>query len=487
MGIETKKQKKIQADIAVIGAGPGGYSAAFRAADLGKSVVLIEKNAYLGGVCLNIGCIPSKTLLHAAEVIETSQQAAAAGIHFQPPKIDLDELRKHKNEIVGKLQQGVNSLADGRKVQVVQGTAEFIDSTHLLVTSGNSGGNSTEKNTDGKTRIEAEQIIIASGSEPVKLPDFPYDDPRVWTSTEALELNSIPDHLMIVGGGIIGLEMASIYHALGSSISIVEMTDQLIPPADADLVRPLQKKLKKIAEGIYTSTKVTGVESGKKKLALYLDGKKAPEKIEGDAVLIAVGRRANSGNLGLEKAGIEADERGIIPVNARQQTNVPNIYAVGDVTGGPMLAHRGSYQGKIAAEAAAGRASAYSVMSVPSIAYTHPEVAWVGLTEKEAKQQGISYQKGVFPWQASGRALSSDATDGMTKVLFDEESGRLIGAGITGLNAGELLAEAVLALEMGSTAEDIALTMHAHPTLSETFGLAAEIVDGSITEMMNKK
>jgi dihydrolipoamide dehydrogenase len=292
---------------------------------------------------------------------------------------------------------------------------------------------------------------------------------------------------MIVGGGIIGLEMASIYHALGSSISIVEMTDQLIPPADADLVRPLQKKLKKIAEGIYTSTKVTGVESGKKKLALYLDGKKAPEKIEGDAVLIAVGRRANSGNLGLEKAGIEADERGIIPVNARQQTNVPNIYAVGDVTGGPMLAHRGSYQGKIAAEAAAGRASAYSVMSVPSIAYTHPEVAWVGLTEKEAKQQGISYQKGVFPWQASGRALSSDATDGMTKVLFDEESGRLIGAGITGLNAGELLAEAVLALEMGSTAEDIALTMHAHPTLSETFGLAAEIVDGSITEMMNKK
>lgn len=472
---EALTSEDLTIDVAVIGSGPGGYSAAFRAADLGKSVALIEKSSYLGGVCLNVGCIPSKTLLHAAEVIEESQDIASAGIVFQPPKIDTEKLREHKDGIVKKLRQGVEGLSKARKVQVLQGEAAFLDASTLIV----SGA-------EGSRKVHFTDAVIAAGSEPVRLPGLSYDDPRVWTSTEALELSEIPEHLAIIGGGIIGLEMAMVYHALGSRITIIEMLDQIIPQADADVIRPLQKRLKKISEGVYTKTKVTGIDQDKKRLVISLEGKKAPESIEADAVLTAVGRRVSGKALDLDTAGVEVDERGIVQVNAKMQTNVPHIYAVGDITGNPMLAHRASYQGKIASEVIAGLPSAYSVMSVPSIAYTHPEVAWIGMTEKEAKEQDIPFNKGSFPWQASGRALSGGKTNGVTKALFHKETGRLIGAGMTGANAGELLAEAVLALEMGATAEDIAKTMHAHPTLSETFGLTAEIVEGSVTETLNR-
>ena len=455
----------VTTEVLVIGGGPGGYAAAFRAADLGKEVTLVEREDRLGGVCLNVGCIPSKTLLHAAEVMDEAAGLADYGVSYAPPDVDIAQMANKKEKIISTLAKGVAHVAKQKKLRVITGgTGSFIDD-HTI-----------------KVEQEGEEIIIsftsavlAAGSRPVMLPFLPADHPKVWTSTTALSLPEVPDRLAVIGGGIIGMEMAGVYHALGSKITVIEMTDQLIPGADSDLVRPLMKKVKKQYEGVYLSTKVTAFEETEGALRLKLEGgKKVPDEVDADAVLVSVGRRANGDLLNLEAAGLEADSRGVITVDEFQRTSVGHIYAVGDLAGEPMLAHRASYQGKIAAEHLAGLPSSYDPMTVPSVAYTSPEIAWMGLTEKQAADDGIAYQKGAVPWQASGRALSAGAQQGMTKVLFDEKTSRIIGAGIAGRNAGELLAETVLALEMGADAEDIARTMHAHPTLSETFMEAAE-------------
>lgn len=459
----------IKTEVAVLGGGPGGYTAAFRAADLGKQVVIIERNPSIGGVCLHWGCIPSKHLLHAAEVIQEARAAESSGIRFGEPQIDLEKLRASKDRVVSTLAKGAEGLAKARNVRVISGEGKFLDSRTLQLSTGE--------------QVRFEYCIIASGSRPVELPMIPRDDPRVWDSTDALELKSIPKHLVILGGGIIGLEMAEVYHALGSKITVVEMTDQIIPAADADLVKPLMKEMKARYEGIYLGTKVTEVKPLKQKLKVMLEGGKAPEYLEADALLVSVGRRANGDLLDLERAGLEHDRQGVITVDDFLRTDVKHIFAVGDVTGAPMLAHRAAYQGRVAAEVIAGLPTSYAPMTIPSVAYTHPEAAWMGLTEKEAKQQGIAYTKGTVPWQASGRALSAGKQNGVTKVLFDKKTGRIIGAGIAGYQAGELLAEAVLAMEMGADAEDISLTVHAHPTLSETLKLAAEQVHGSATDL----
>lgn len=459
-------------EIVVLGGGPGGYAAAFRAADLGKQVLMIEQEKQIGGVCLHVGCIPSKTLLHAAQVIRDAREISSYGISFGEPKIDIKKLAGKKQDVVSKLASGVTGLAKARKVEVLHGRGVFEDANTLKV---------------GEQLVEFDQCIIAVGSSPIVLPFLPKDDPRIWDSTDALEVKEIPSRLTVLGGGIIGLEMAEVYHRLGSKVTVVEMADQIIPGADSDLVRPLYKLISDEYEGVYLNTTVTGVKAGKKGLAVTLESKDAPGTLEADVLLSAVGRKSNGGSLNLDAAGVKVNESGIIEVDEFLRTNVEHIYAVGDVTGPPMLAHRALYQGRIAAEVIAGEPSAYTPMTVPSVAYTHPEVAWMGLTEKQAKKDSVPYTKGTVPWQASGRALSAGMSQGVTKVLFHKESGRIIGAGITGENAGELLAEAVLALEMGADAEDIALTMHAHPTLSETFLLAAEQVHGSVTDMMPGK
>lgn len=459
-------------DVVVLGGGPGGYTAAFRAADLGLSVCLVEQYERLGGVCLNVGCIPSKTLLHAAAVIEEAEEIADYGIDFAEPKIDRDRLLAKKNDIIDQLTGGLDGLCKARKIARVNGKGVFKYGSTLTV-----------KGAAGDQEVKFKNAIIATGSRPFMLPNIP-EDKRIWDSTAALELSFIPKRFLIIGGGIIGLEMAQIYSALGSEITIVEMLDQIIPPADKDLVQPLFLKLKK-KYTILTKTKVTEVTPAEGSIRVKMEG--AGEGGEFDAVLVAVGRRPNTAGMGFETLGIKITERGFVQVNDRQETNVAGIYAIGDVVGEPMLAHKATHEGKVAAEVIAGHNAAFTPMTIPSVAYTSPEVAWMGLTEKEAKARGIDFDRGKFPWGASGRALSAGTGNGVSKALFDKSSGRIIGAGICGLNAGELIHEAVLALEMGANAEDISRTVHAHPTLAETFAFAAEMVNGSITDVMPPK
>ncbi len=459
-------------EVLVLGAGPGGYTAAFRAADLGKKVTLVERYDSLGGVCLNVGCIPSKALLHTAQIINEADHMKANGVSFGKPKIDLNGVNGFKDKVVTKLTGGLKQLAKKRKVEVVTGVGEFIDANHLKVVH---GGN--------ETSIQFEHCVIAAGSQATEIPSFPNDDERLIDSTGALELTNVPKKLLIIGGGIIGLEMATVYHALGSEITVVEFMDSLIPGCDKDLVRPLNKIIKKRYKEIHLSTKVTEIKAQKNGLKVNFEGAKAPESQVYDKVLVAVGRRPNGLKIGAENAGIQVDEAGFIQVDNQMRTNVANIFAIGDIVGNPMLAHKATHEAKVAAEVISGMKSSFEPMTIPSVAYTDPEIAWMGLSETEAKEQGVEYEKGAFPWAASGRSLGLDRDEGLTKVLFDKESKRILGAGIVGPNAGELIAEAVLALEMGADAEDISLTIHAHPTLSETFNFAAEMVEGTITDL----
>ncbi len=462
----------VNTEVVVLGAGPGGYTAAFRAADLGKKVVLIERYPVLGGVCLNVGCIPSKALLHTAQIINEAEHMKANGVDFGKPKVSLDGINDFKNKVVGKLTGGLSGLAKQRKIKVVHGVAEFIDQNNMQV-----------DNNGEITRVKFAHCIIAAGSQATEIPPFPNKDARLMDSTDALELTDVPKKLLIVGGGIIGLEMATVYHALGSEITVVEFLDTLIPGCDKDLVRALTRVISKRYKAIHLKTKVAAIKAQKNGLKVTFEGDKAPAPTLFDKVLVAVGRRPNGLNIGAEKAGVNVDEAGFIAVDKQMRTNVANIFAIGDVVGNPMLAHKATHEGKVAAEVIAGLKSYFEPMTIPSVAYTDPEVAWMGLNEIEAKAQGVEYVKGAFPWAASGRALGIDRDEGMTKVLFDKESKRILGAGIVGPNAGELIAEAVLALEMGADAEDISLTIHPHPTLSETFNFAAEMVEGTITDL----
>ncbi|KQP10920.1 dihydrolipoamide dehydrogenase [Methylobacterium sp. Leaf99] len=464
--------EEMRAQVLVIGAGPGGYTAAFRAADLGQSVVLVERWPSLGGVCLNVGCIPSKALLHAAKVIDESHAMAAHGISFTAPQIDIDKLRAWKDGVVKRLTGGLTGLAKQRKVTVVTGEARFVSPHQVAVEH------------EGQTRIIGfDHAIIAAGSEPVQMPFIPHDDPRVIDSTGALELDGVPARLLVIGGGIIGLEMATVYHALGSKVTIVELMDQIIPGADKDMVTPLMKRIQKQYEAIHLKAKVTAVEATPEGLKVSFEGGTAPATDIFDKVLVSVGRRPNGKRIGAEAAGVAVDERGFIAVDKQMRTNVPHIFAIGDVVGQPMLAHKATHEGKVAAEVAAGRTSVFDAKVIPSVAYTDPEVAWVGMTENEAKAKGIKVGKGVFPWAASGRSLALGREEGLTKVLFDPETDRILGCGIVGPSAGDLIAEAALAIEMGADAEDIGLTIHPHPTLSETIGLAAEAFEGTITDL----
>jgi len=458
-------------DLVVLGAGPGGYTAAFRAADLGMKVTLIERWPMLGGVCLNVGCIPSKALLHAAKVIEDAADMSVAGITFAPPQIDRDKLRVWKNRVVTKLVSGLTVLAKQRKVEVVRGEAKFV------------GPNTLEVNgPEGLRRLDFKQCIIAAGSESVRLPGLP-DDPRVIDSTGALELPRDCKKLLVIGGGIIGLEMACVYDALGAKVTVVELSDGLMPGTDRDLVRPLQKRIEKRYEKILLKTKVAKLEASAAGLLATFDGPDAPEPQMFDRVLVAVGRSANGNAVNAAVAGVQVNARGIIAVDRQMRTNVPNIFAIGDITGAPMLAHRATHQAKVAAEVAAGHKSSFDARCIPAVAYTDPEIAWVGVTETEAKERGIDFGKGVFPWLASGRSLALNRDEGVTKLLFDKESHRVIGAGIVGTNAGELIAEVGLAIEMGADAADVGLTVHAHPTLSETVAFAAEAFEGTLTDL----
>jgi len=469
---KAKGDADLKAEVVVLGAGPGGYTAAFRAADLGKKVVLVERYDSLGGVCLNVGCIPSKALLHTAQIINEAEHMKANGVSFGKPKIDLKGINGFKDKVVGKLTGGLAGLAKQRKVTVVHGVGEFIDQNNMQV------------DNDGDiTRISFDNCIIAAGSQATEIPSFPNDDRRLMDSTDALELNDVPKKLLIVGGGIIGLEMATVYQALGSEITVVEFMDSLIPGCDKDLVRGLNKVISKRYQAIYLKTKVSEIKAQRNGLKVTFEGDKAPKPALFNKVLIAVGRRPNGHKIGAEKAGVNVDQAGFIQVDNQMRTNVANIFAIGDIVGNPMLAHKATHEGKVAAEVIAGMKSYFEPLTIPSVAYTDPEIAWMGLNETEAKEQGIEYEKGAFPWAASGRALGIDRDEGMTKVLFDKESKRILGAGIVGPNAGELIAEAVLALEMGADAEDIGLTIHPHPTLSETFNFAAEMAEGTITDL----
>ncbi len=464
----------LHAQVLVLGAGPGGYTAAFRAADLGLQVVLVERYPSLGGVCLNVGCIPSKALLHTARLITEAEEMAAHGLSFGKPKVDLDELRRWKsNDVVARLTGGLAQLARQRKVTVVTGTGRFTGPNRLQVTEG-----------DGSVKtLSFDHAVIAAGSQAIKLP-FQPDDPRVMDSTAALALNDVPKRLLVIGGGIIGLEMGTVYDALGSRVSVVELGGQLIPGCDPDLVRPLAKRMEGRFERILLNTGVTGMEAEKDGIHVTTQSGDQTETQVYDRVLVAIGRRPNGKLIGAEAAGITVDERGFIPVDRQQRTNVPHIHAIGDIVGQPMLAHKAVHEGKVAAEVIAGHKVEFQALAIPAVAYTDPEVAWAGITETEAKARGMEIEKGAFPWAASGRALSIARTDGMTKLILDKETGRVIGAGIVGINAGELLAEAVLAIEMGATAEDIGLTVHAHPTLSETLCFAAEMAEGTITDLL---
>ena len=467
---------EIKAQVVVLGAGPAGYSAAFRCADLGLETVLIERYSTLGGVCLNVGCIPSKALLHVAKVIEEAKALASHGIVFGEPQTDIDKVRLWKEKVISQLTGGLAGMAKGRKVTVVNGLGQFT------------GANTIEVNGEkGKTTITFDNAIIAAGSRPIQLPFIPHEDPRVWDSTDALQLKTVPGRLLVMGGGIIGLEMGTVYHALGSQIDVVEMFDQVIPAADKDIVKLFTKRISS-KFNLMLETKVTAVEAKEDGIYVTMEGKKGPaEPQRYDAVLVAIGRTPNGKLLAADKAGVEVDDRGFIHVDKQMRTNVPHIFAIGDIVGQPMLAHKGVHEGHVAAEVISGLKHYFDPKVIPSIAYTEPEVAWVGLTEKEAKEKGISYETATFPWAASGRAIASDCAEGMTKLIFDKESHRVIGGAIVGTNGGELLGEIGLAIEMGCDAEDIALTIHAHPTLHESVGLAAEVFEGSITDLPNAK
>ena len=459
------------AKVLVLGAGPGGYTAAFRAADLGLEVTLVERWPVLGGVCLNVGCIPSKALLHAARVVDEAQAMAGHGISFGPPQIDLDRLRSWKSSVVGKLTGGLSGLARQRKVTVIRGEGRFVAPRVLEVTG-----------EDGTQRIGFDHCIIAAGSEPVRLPFVP-DDPRVMDSTSALELQDIPQRLLVIGGGIIGLEMGCVYDALGSKVSVVELMDQLMPGADPDLVKPLEKRLRKRYEQILLGVKVQAVEALPEGLRVTFSGTGAPTPQIYDRVLVAVGRRPNGSGIGVEAAGLSVDPRGFLIVDRQMRTAQPHIFAIGDIVGQPMLAHKATHEGKVAAEVIAGEKRAFDARVIPSVAYTDPEVAWVGLTESEAKAKGIEYQKGSFPWAASGRSLAQGRDEGFTKLLFDPQTHRVLGGGIVGSSAGELIGEVALAIEMGADAADIGLTIHPHPTLSESVAMSAEAFEGTLTDL----
>ena len=467
----------VHAEVVVLGSGPGGYTAAFRAADLGKKVVLIEKDSSLGGVCLNVGCIPSKALLHSAKVITEAEDMADHGITFDTPNVDLDKLRGWKDSVVKQLTGGLGGLAKGRKVQVVNGFGTFT------------GPNMIEVNNNGaRSTVSFDQCIIAAGSEPVTLPFIPHDDERVIDSTGALELKDIPKRMLVLGGGIIGLEMATVYDALGSNVTIVELMDQIIPGADKDIVKPLHNRIASRYEDIKLKTKVTAVEAREDGLKVTFEDDKGEVTTDVfDKLLVAVGRRPNGGKLNASAAGVAVDERGFIAVDSQQRTGQAHIFAIGDVVGQPMLAHKAVHEGKVAAEVAAGHKRHFDARVIPSVAYTDPEVAWVGVTENQAKAEGLKIGKGVFPWAASGRSLSLGRSEGLTKLIFDAESDRVIGAGIVGPNAGDLIAEVALAIEMGADAVDLGHTIHPHPTLSETVNFAAEMFEGTITDLMPPK
>ena len=483
---ETPPMPDVDADlhcqVLVLGAGPGGYTAAFRAADLGRKVILVERHPSLGGVCLNVGCIPSKALLHVGRVMEEAADLGKHGVTFGEPEVDLDGLRSFKEGVVSRLTKGLAGLAGMRKVEVVRGTGRFT-SPHTLAVDG----------ADGETTIGFEQAIIAAGSRVVEIPGIPWDDPRVMDSTGALELADVPERLLLIGGGIIGLEMAMVYGSLGSELTIVEMLDGLVPGCDRDLVKPLERRLKRRFKAkIHLGTRVATVEAteegpGRGGLLATFDGEKAPEPQTYDRVLVAVGRRPNGDRIGAEAAGVAVDERGFIAVDKQQRTNVAHVFAIGDVTGQPMLAHKATHEGKVAAEVAAGEKSAFDARVIPSVAYTDPEIAWVGLTETQAAEDGTAYELGTFPWSASGRSLGMGRSDGMTKILFDPSTHRVLGAGIVGPSAGDLIAELALAIELGAEAGDLALTVHPHPTLSETVALAAEAYEGTITDLYAPK
>ena len=467
---------ELQTEVLVLGGGPGGYTAAFRAADLGKKVTLVERYPVIGGVCLNVGCIPSKALLHMAQILHEAEEVEKHGISFAKAKLDLDKIRSWKESVTKSLNTGLASLIKQRKITLVHGVGSFTSANTLVVES-----------EQGSQTINFDSAIIAAGSQPTKIPVFPNDDPRLWDSTDALDLNEIPKKLLIVGGGIIGLEMATVYHALGSEISVVELMDQIIPGCDADLVRPLHKRIKKQYKNIWLKTKVDEIKPLKKGLKVTFSGDNAPEPETFDAVLVAVGRRPNGLKISADKAGVEVDEMGFINVDEQQRTNVDNIFAIGDIAGNPMLAHKAVHEGKVAAEVISGIKAGFDALTIPAVAYTDPEVTWMGLTENQAKQEGVEYEKASFPWAASGRSLSLGRNEGLTKILCNKETGRILGAGMVGPNAGELIAEAVLALEMGADAEDIGLSIHPHPSLSETFGFAAEMITGTITDLYIKK
>jgi dihydrolipoamide dehydrogenase len=463
----------VRCDVLVLGAGPGGYTAAFRAADLGRSVVLVDRWPALGGVCLNVGCIPSKALLHAAKVIAETREMAEHGLSFGEPAVDVDKLRGWKDTVVGRLTGGLAGLARQRKVTTIRGQGRFTSPNQVQV----------ELADGGTTTVDFEHAIIAAGSEPVRLPFVPHDDPRVLDSTGALELDEVPRRLLVLGGGIIGLEMATVYHQLGAEVTVVELMDQIIPGADKDLVQPLYKHISQAYGAVWLKTRVTAVDARPDGLVVTLEGDQAPATATFDRMLVAVGRRPNGRMIGAENAGVVVDERGFVPVDKQMRTNVPHIFAIGDVVGQPMLAHKATHEAKVAAEVTAGQNSYFDARVIPSVAYTDPEVAWVGVTENEARAAGVHHGKGVFPWAASGRALSLGRDEGFTKLLFDEASHRVIGAGVVGPSAGELVAELGLAIEMGADAADIGLTIHAHPTLSETVGMAAEAFEGTLTDL----
>lgn len=467
--------QEIRAEVVVLGGGPGGYSAAFRAADLGKQVIVIERYAKLGGTCLNVGCIPSKALLHAAQVINEAKVMAEHGVTFADPKIDIDKLRSWKDSIINKLTTGLAGLAKRRNVKIIHGVGKFISDQQIVVQG------------EEDTRITFANAIVAVGSAAVDLPFMP-NDPRVINSTGALDLKSIPKEMLVIGGGIIGLEMATVYNALSSNIAIVEFMDQLIPGADLDLTKPLHKFIAKQYKTIMLSTKVTKVEAKADGLWTSFEGENAPKEPQRyDGILVAVGRRPNGNTIDADKAGIDIDNQGFIKIDKQMRTNIPNIYAIGDVVGNPMLAHKAVPEGRLAAEVITGLNKKFTNKCIPAVAYTDPEIAWVGLTEIEAQVKGIKYGKGAFPWMASGRSLSLGRDEGMTKLLFDEKSGKLLGAGIVGSNASELITELALAIEMGGKAEDIAHTIHPHPTLSETIMMSAEAFEGTITDLYMPK
>ncbi|MDY0956921.1 dihydrolipoyl dehydrogenase [Stenotrophomonas rhizophila] len=480
--LSSGKPADIECKMVVLGAGPGGYTAAFRSADLGVDTVLIERYASLGGVCLNVGCIPSKALLHAAAVIDEVAHAGDFGVEFGAPTITLDKLRGYKEKVVTQLTKGLAGMAKQRKVRTVQGLATFVSANELEIVGD-----------DGKTQLlRFEQCIIAAGSQAVKLPNFPWDDKRVMDSTDALELAEVPGSLLVVGGGIIGLEMATVYAALGSKVTVVEFMDQLMPGADKDLVKPLADRLKKQGVEVHLKTKASGVSADAKGITVTFEAAtegETPALAQGtfDRVLVAVGRSPNGKKIGAEKAGVQVTERGFIPVDRQMRTNVPHIFAIGDIVGNPMLAHKATHEGKLAAEVASGEKKEWVARVIPSVAYTNPEIAWVGVTETEAKAKGLKVGVAKFPWAASGRAIGIGRTEGFTKLIFDEETHRIIGGAIVGVHAGDLLAEIGLAIEMGAEAEDIGHTIHAHPTLSESVAMAAEIYDGTITDLYMPK